>query len=87
MIESSSPEKFDFLSHPDADVLSLWLNIQSSGDILFSRMSTQMVITLAMNSNELRDDRNLKFIGNSNLQALPDMRLYPPIPNSDASER
>jgi hypothetical protein len=79
--------KFDFLSHPVADELSVWLSIQDSGFILLLVMSIHIVITLAINSSEFRDVRSRQLIGNSNLQAEPVAKLYPPTPNSEASER
>jgi len=40
-----------------------------------------------MNSKELIDERKRQSIGSSIHQATPDRILYPPMPNSEASER
>jgi len=47
-------------------------------------MSTQIVMTQAMNSKELSEVRSRQSTGSSNLQADPEVILYPPNPNSDA---
>jgi hypothetical protein len=44
------------------------------------------VITQAINSKEFNDVHRQHDKGSLNLQALPVMMLYPPIPNSDASD-
>jgi hypothetical protein len=40
-----------------------------------------------MNSREFSEVWSQQSIGSSNCQACPDVMLYPPIPNSDASDR
>jgi lipid-A-disaccharide synthase-like uncharacterized protein len=49
--------------------------------------SIQIVITQARNSRELSVTRNLRWVGISNRHAKPELILYPPIPNSEASKR
>jgi hypothetical protein len=83
---SSESEKFDFRSQPFAEVLSVWLRMQSSGLISRLNMSTQIVMTQAMNSKEFSEVRSRQSTGSSNLQADPEVNLYPPNPNSDASD-
>ncbi len=91
MISSDSPAKFDFWSQPAAEELSVWLQMQSSSDMSEERISIHMVITQAINSKainskEFIDARKRKFNGSSQRHAYPEIGLYPPIPNSHASD-
>jgi hypothetical protein len=49
-------------------------------------MSTQIVIKQALNSKEFNDVRCRQSTGSSKCHALPDTILYPPMPNSEASD-
>lgn len=86
MISSDSPAKFDFWSQPAAEELSVWLQMQSSSDMSEERISIHMVITQAINSKEFIEVRKRKFNGSSHRHAFPEIGLYPPIPNSHASD-
>ena len=76
----------DFLSHPAAEVLSVWLNMHDSGGILPSKISIHNVMNASKNSNMLRDMQYKQVVGSSNLHAAPDVNDYPPIPCLDASD-
>jgi hypothetical protein len=50
-------------------------------------MSTQIVIIHAINSSEFNEVLSRQSIGISNRHASPEVMLYPPKPNSEASDR
>lgn len=86
-ISSSLSTKFDLCNHPDADVLSIWLNRQDSSVIPCDNRSVQIVIMQAKNSSEFKDVLSQQSTGNSKRQARQEIRLYLPNPNSEASDR
>jgi hypothetical protein len=86
-ISSSLSTKFDLCNHPDADVLSVWLNRQDSSVIPCNKRSVQIVIMQAKNSSEFKDVLSQQSTGNSKRQARQEIRLYPPNLNSEASDR
>jgi len=87
MAISSLSAKLDFPNQPAVDVLSVWLRIHDSGGMFSFMMSIQIVIKQAMNFNEFNEARSLQSKGILKCQACPDIKLYPPMPNSEASER
>jgi hypothetical protein len=79
--------KFDFLSQPEAEELSVWLSRQDSLSSVLWKKSIQMLITQAMNSSEFIDVRRRQSTGSSKRHATPVVMLYPPRPNSEESEQ
>lgn len=75
--------KFDFLSQPEAEELSVWLSRQDSLSSVLWKKSIQMLITQAMNSSEFIDVRRRQSTGSSKRHAIPVVMLYPPRPNSE----
>ena len=67
-----------------AVVLSPIESRQSSGEMVFSTISSQIAIGEAMNSNRFLCARPYKFLGISSLQTLPHFEK-PPKPRGQAS--